>query len=193
MTKSSKVVFLDKLPDGARDVIVKKKIKLVATSSPKAKKSNYCLQKYLLFSGGHDILQNIIVVRPYITKRYKIEFRFLELLLYLYPMQYFTQSDYTKVPKPYTYRSINDMLRLEMITIIVQGNNKGEHLYTLSRQAKAIVVHFYECLSGEKRIPENAINPFTKKTATKFDKKRLEFLKTINQLEIPDSKKRLFS
>lgn len=193
MGRKKSTVFLEKLPEDARKLIVKKKISLVPTAAPKAKKANYSKQKYLLYSGGHDILQNLIVVRPYITRRYNIQFRLLEVLLYLFPMQYFTQDDYRIVPKPLTYRSVKDMLREEMITIIVNGENKGKHLYTLTRRSKEIVIHFYQCLSGEKRIPDTAINPFKKKTATAHDKKRMDLINILNQQEIPDSKKRLFS
>lgn len=193
MPIKSNPVFFDKLPEGAKELVVKKRLVVIETGSPKARKRNYSKQKFLLAMDGHDILQNLIVVRPYMIARYKIEFRLLELLLYLFPMQYFTQDDYRIVPKPFTYRSVKDLLRLEMIVIAVNGENRGKHLYALSRKAKEMVIHFYQVLSGEKRIPENHQNPFAKQSANNHDKKRLELIKHLNQQEIPLTKKKLFS
>lgn len=193
MPVKSNPVFLEKLPEDAKLLVTKKKLIVIETSSAKAKKKKYTKQRFLLCYDGYDIMQNLIVVRPYIMKRYDIEFRLLEVLLYLFPMQYFTQDDYRVVPKPFTYRSVKDMMRLDMICISVNGENKGKHLYCLTRKAKEIVIHFYQCVSGEKKIPETFVNPLTRKTATTHDKKRMEMIKILNRQEISGTKSKLFS
>ncbi len=159
-----------------------------------SKQGKYSKLMHLEFFLGYDLLENMIVARPYIQKRYKIDRQLLELLLYLSPKQYFTQQDYGEMPKQFKYGSIKNLLSTGFVNIVHNGEHMGKHLYRVNRKGSEIVRHFYEILSGEKKIPERSFsNPLAKKsTRNAFDKKRMDLIEKINQLPAPDSKKPLY-
>jgi hypothetical protein len=56
-------------------------------------------KKYIYCNQGYDFLENFFVVRHYVCTKNKISLRVLEILLKLYPMNYFTYQDYYELPK----------------------------------------------------------------------------------------------
>lgn len=193
LVKKSNPVLLDKLPENAKAVVIKKEIVINKNVSGTAKYSKYKKQRFIQFYDGYDFLQNFIVVRQYVQKRYKIDLNLLEILLYLFPMQYFTRDDYKIIPRNYGYRKISDLVRAGYVNIAVTGKNQGEHLYTLNRQGTEIVKIFYESLAGERKIPEQPQkNPMALKTANKITKKQMDLIKVLNQKEVPQTRKAMF-
>ena len=57
-----------------------------------------------------------------------------------------------------------------------------------------IVIEFYEYLSGEKKIPEDKYkNPMAHPDKQiPFDRKKMELIKKLNKLEVPEHKRFLF-
>lgn len=158
-----------------------------------SKAGKYSKTLHLEFFVGYDLLENFIVARPYIQKRYKIDLGLLELLLYLSPKQFFTQKDYAEMPKQFKYCSIKNLMNTGFVSIVQNGESLDRHLYRVNRQGSEIVRHFYEILSGEKKIPENQRNPLSRnKTRTPFDKKKMDLIKQINLLPAPEKKKALY-
>jgi hypothetical protein len=168
-----------------------KNIKLSYNRKGKSKEAKYSKSHHLFFFKGYDLLENLIVVRPYIQKKFNIDLGMLELLLYLSSKQFFTQADYAEMPKQFKYRSIKNLLKTGFVGIVQNGENLGKHLYKVNRTGLEITRHFYEILSGEKKINETQYsNPLTrKKTRTPFDKKKMDLITKINQLPAPESKK----
>lgn len=192
-TRKSNPIFLDRLPEGAQELILKKKLVLNKNTNGTAKIDKYTKQRFIQFYEGYDFLQNLIVVRAYIQKRYKIDYHMFELLLYLFPLQYFTREDYKLIPRQFRYKNVQHLQNLGYVSIAISGENRDKHLYTLSRSASEIVKHTYHCLSGEKKIPEiYQRNPMARKTANTYEKKRMELIKVLNQQEVPETKKLLF-
>ncbi|MGH2666059.1 hypothetical protein [Flavobacterium sp.] len=192
-TRKSNPIFLDRLPEGAKELILKKNLVLNKNNNGTAKLSKYTKQRYIQFYDGYDILQNLIVTRQYIQKRYEIDYHLFELLLFLFPMQYFTREDYQIAPRQFRYRGVKHLMELGHVVIAVSGENRGKHLYKLSRSAQEIVKHTYHCLSGEKKIPESyQVNPMAKNTANSLEKRSMDLIKKLNQQEVPATKKKLF-
>jgi len=168
-----------------------KGLKLRWNMMGKSKTIKYSKEKHLLVFKGYDLLENLIVVRQYIQKKNNIDLGLLEILLYLSSRQYFTQSDFTEMPKQLKYGSIKNLIATGFVGIIQEGGNLGKHVYKVNRKGHEIVKNFYELLSGEKKICETQYeNPLTRKrTRTPFDKKRMDLITKINQLPAPESKK----
>lgn len=196
MEKSIHQQFLNKLPQNAKKVLSKKKkAQLIARASDAKNNKRYTKTRILYYSDSYDFLQYQIIVRPYVCKRFKIDFRMLELLLYIYPLNYFTTIDYKVAVKPYSLHSIKTMVKLGFVKVMVEGKNAAEHVYTLSHQAKNIVSLYYKYMSGERKMLDNdQRNPLTKtRDITIHDKKRMEMIRALNLLEVPETKKRLYS
>lgn len=189
--RTSSKYFLDKLPEDAKTVVVKRKLVVTETSSLKGMKRLYSKKRYIFCEDGYDILQNLLIVRHYVCKKNDIPFNLLELMLYLFPLNYFTHTDYGAIPKSFTFRTVATLLKQDVIVIAVSGENRGKHLYALSSKSKGIVKMFYQMLSGEKKIPETN-TMFTKSDAA-IDKRRVKFIPVLNRQEIPLTKKKLFS
>lgn len=186
-------VYLERLPEGAQNFIIENNIILKKNIFNDCKTTKYNMKRWLLFYDGYDFLQNLIVVRRYICSRYKINNHLFELLLYLFPIQYFTREDYKKFPSQFTYRQIDKLIDLGLVSIASMGANKDEHLYTLNRSGKSIVIMTYKCLSGEKKMSEKPeLNSLASSDANKFEKKHMDLIKHLNQLEVPQTKKRFY-
>lgn len=181
------------IPKGALKSIEEQGITVRYKANGRATKEKYSKLKNLEFFPGYDLLENLLVARPYIQKRYKIDLGLLELLLYLSPKQYFTQKDYAEMPKQFKYCSIKNLMNTGFVGIVQTGGCLSDHMYHVNRHGSEIVRHFYEIISGEKKIPEDYTNPLArKKTRTPFDKKKMDLILQINQLPAPEKKKALY-
>lgn len=179
-------------PD-ALEKIRKKKIGFISHEGFPKKKIKYNKKKMLDIYHGYDILENLIVVRAFIYKQYGMPFRVVEMILYLFPKQYFTQEDFYQMPKPFTCNRIGLMLEQGHFAIASKGRNKGEHIYMLSRKSKLMVQRFYKLLSGEEKIPVvSDRNVMARKDNSAIDKIRVNLIKKINALPVRESKKALF-
>tara|TARA_B100001167_G_scaffold191010_1_gene159691 strand:+ start:500 stop:1102 length:603 start_codon:yes stop_codon:yes gene_type:complete len=147
---------------------------------------------YLGFSRGFDLLENLHVVRKYIQKKHSVDLKELEILLKLYPMQYFTQRDYVAIPKPFKFRSIKNGLDKGLVEKVNIGEHLGKTIYTISNKKKRIVREFYKMLSGEMKIPEDWNRHFRYKNLNAYDKKALKLIKKINSQEKSEFKKSLY-
>ncbi|MEN9655097.1 MAG: Cellulophaga phage phi46:3 [Bacteroidota bacterium] len=166
-------------------ITIKKKPK-----KPRVRKKRY---RQVVENANYDILEHFHIVRHYFYKVKKIDLQLLEILLALYPKQYFTQSDYKFINKQYTYNRIKKLMDLGYIVLFSKDPNKMHGVYCLSIKAKHIVQDFYMCLSGEKKMSEDyTINPIFSKNQSTMDRKKAYIIKTLNKLTVPDSKKALF-
>lgn len=155
---------VDAIPENLIELIEKKGFK--ANLIPEKK---YSKEQFLEISQSFSFLQYQCIIRPLIQRKHGISIRFLELLLFLYPIQYFNQNDYSKAVKAISW-NIRIMLEYGWIKIVSEGYNKGEHIYGLTTKSKHIVEDYYRYMSGEKQIPEFVSKVFQNRT--KDDKKR---------------------
>lgn len=168
-------------------------IKLVYDYNSESKKNKYSKQFNLKLFEGYDLLENFILARPYIQKKYNIDLGLFELLLYLHGKKFFTQKDYAEMPKQFRYRSIKNLMNTGYVGIVQNGENLAKHVYRLNTNASIMIKEFYEVLSGEKKFLEDYSNPLArKKTRTAFDKKKMDLILKINQAPAPEKKKPLY-
>jgi hypothetical protein len=183
----------DMVSEDTFKTLKEKNITLAYNHKGKSKDIKYSKVNRLAFFQGYDLLENLIVVRPYIQKKFNIDLGMLETLLYLSAKQFFTQADYAEMPKQFKYRSIKNLIKTGFVGILQNGENLGKNVYKVNRVGHEIVRHFYEVLSGEKKMAEDYTNPLArKKTRTPFDKKKMDLIQKINQLPAPDSKKSFY-
>ena len=143
----------------------------------KGKKSRYSKKNpkhKLLFRTGFDLLQYTIVVRPFILRKYSIENPIvLDVLLYLFPFQYFSMPDFKLLPIKNMNVHLKHFKKDGYIDDCLLKGDRANKLYRLTPTAQQIVTEYYEYLSGEKTIKEGRYtNPFNYKEATKIDKER---------------------
>lgn len=158
-------------------------------------KSRKIKQKYQYVKevGDCDILEHFHIVKHYFTAVKKIRLPLLEILLALYPKQFFTNKDYNFIIKQYTYNRITLLEKKGYIVLFSKDVNKLHGVYCLSTKAKHIVKDFYACLSGEKKMTEDyTINPIFSKNPSTMDKKKAKIITALNKLEVPEYKKPLF-
>lgn len=149
--------------------------------------------RYAVCNQGYDLLENMFVVRHYISDKYNVTLRVLELLLKLYPMNYFTYEDYYELPKNFQLVRADYLKEKKLIEEYKHGTTRVNSVFCLTRKGKNCVEDFYKYLSGEKKIPETTDkNKMGKKNATQIDKLRFNFIKKMNQEGPSESKKKLF-
>lgn len=181
------------LSPNVREILKKDKKKICLKNRNESEVIKYSRTDYLVVYQGYDFLENLMVVRTYIQKKYNIRLILLEILLYLYPKNIFTFEDYRTMPRDFRYNKIQNILDTGHAKIISIGENKTKNLYALSASGKNIVCNFYEHLSGEKKIPESyKTNPMAMKKACSFDKMKMETIKKLNQKGVKDHMKPLF-
>lgn len=145
----------------------------------KAKYSRKDERQKLLFTSGRDLLQFSIVVRPYIMRKYRLKNQLeLDILLYLFPIQYFTLRDFKVLPTANEGYHLHTLIELNYIEVVVHHRaGASSNIYGLTERSKKIVKEYYEYLSGEKTVhPNSYTNPFADKDAAKVDSIRQKLL-----------------
>lgn len=189
--KNQEDMLMGSLPKGAQEHIKKYKIKMSRNSRRGGKKKYSGVPQFLERNEGFDLLENMLVVKKYICEKYEIKAHLLEILLYLYPRDYFTWYDYYEMPKYFNYNRISKLESEGIIRVVSKDKTKRRSLYGLTPKARNIVTNFYMFLFGEKKIPLSG-NPLSHSTASAIDKMRFNLIKKINQKEPSESKKRYF-
>lgn len=184
--------IIDSLPREVRKITDKYNYKVGRVNMKGSKNPKYTKQHFLRIYEGYDMLENLLLVRIYIQRRFKVDLHLLEMLLYLSPKHYFTQKDYAEMPKNFSYTRIDNLVKTGMVRIAADGKHKHYHLYSLSAKGRTVISTFYKLLSGEEKIPvEKKYNPMADENAFAIDKKRLELIKKFNELPISDMKRML--
>ncbi|MEX0313423.1 MAG: hypothetical protein AB3N18_04535 [Allomuricauda sp.] len=150
----------------------------------------------LAFKEGHDLLQYSIVVKPYIKKKFRIEKDVeLDIILYLYPIQFFTVKDYNYMPLREMGYTVPVMIDKNYLRVFIDPKGSAKVL-TLTEHAIKIVRAYYSYLSGEKTVSNNKFtNPFLNEEAGKIDKQRnrlMEKLKTQTNTQANKFRRDLF-
>ncbi|QRE03498.1 hypothetical protein [Flavobacterium psychrophilum] len=167
----------------AKDILRTQKVYLRLTPNKGRIEDKYNKKDYFVVYKGYDAFENFMLVRTYIQKKYDIPINTLEILLFLFPKQYFTQEDYGSISKQYTIRNIKSLLESGLITISAKGAGYYTHLYTLSNKGKRIVFSFYEMLSGEIPIPIDKVrNKMAGPESNASDKKKMEMIKKLQNI-----------
>jgi hypothetical protein len=95
--------------------------------------NEYAKEKYsrknerqkLIFTRGRDLLQFNIVVRPYIIRKHRLNNQTeLDVLLYLFPIQYFTKRDFNALPVKNEGYHMNTLMELGFVEVIVKHHSK---------------------------------------------------------------------
>lgn len=179
-----------RISDEAKETLNSRKYNI----KPQYVKKKKYKKRPAFYNEDFDFLEHFQIVRAFYKRKFGIPLRELELLFTLYPMNYFTHSDYFEIPKAFTYLRIIKLVQLGHVVVFAKGKNKSKDVYTLTTSARTLVRDFYRYLSGEKKIPEEARhNPMAKKKdVPAIDKLRMDLIKKINQLEPSKSKKAMY-
>lgn len=181
-------IFLDRLPENAKELIIKNKVKI--RKSTEEISSKYLKEIFLKYFDGFDFLENLHVVRNFLQKKYDIDFYTVEVLLYLYPKNFFTLADYNNHFRPYQIKKIDYLIKKGLIKNSSKKTAKNYSLFTLTTDGKELVQDFYKYLSGEKTLP---VTPDKNKMALPEsngpDKKRIRMIKNLQKLPVPETKK----
>lgn len=178
----SKPEELKRLSEQTRETIRKHYAKVQSNKDFKGRKYNLGNPKHkLLLEQGCDLLQYNIVVRPFILRKYNIkEPKFLDLLLYLYPIQFFSTKDFKVLPMYQFSISFKNLIEEGYVHILVKKQVSSGHIYALTELAKDIVKDYYAYLSGEKVIVNNSLyNPFAGEDSTKADQMRMKVMEKL--------------
>lgn len=133
------------------------------------------------FKQGFDLMQYTIVVRPFVLKLYQIEKEIiLDVLLYLFPIQYFTNKDFNLLPLRNTGYNRKQLILLGYVDRCVEITNRGGNIYCLSEKSMRIVNDYYKYMSGEKTIGSSpSVNPFMDEEASSMDRSREKLMKEL--------------
>ena len=163
----------------------------------RACKPKYETERYLLLNKGYDFLENYQIAKDYIKLKHKISDNELNSILYLMPKNYFQKHEYTGLIKFYKFTNVNVLVKKELVQFFkkVDTNTlklKTYCIYNVSAKGRGIVMEFYKCLSGEKKIEEKFFKVLSKKdegyVAQEMDRKQKELIKKFNQLPIVENK-----
>lgn len=188
--KKRKNLYFDTGPE-SMEFFKKHKIKLISDPRKRGPKKYSKTDRKLILNEGYDVLENLSVVRLYIQRKYEISFKLLEIILYLYPRNYFTWGEYYEFPKHFQYNRMRKMIEDGIISIAVEGKGERSRLYCLSRKHRSIVTNFYAYLFGEKKIPtkQTALNRIG---SSEMDRRRHKLIQKLNGIPPSDTKKRFF-
>lgn len=144
----------------------------------------YTKKQFVQIYKGYDFLENFLIVRQYIQKRYDVSLRELEFMLKLMAMRLFTYEDYHNIPRAFSFNYFRTAIDKGFVVLVADHNKTQKRLYTLSTRGKNICIKFYKYLSGEEKIPETGqYNPMAVKgDQQEFDRKRMMLIKKLNKL-----------
>ncbi|AGO48820.1 hypothetical protein Phi13:2_gp081 [Cellulophaga phage phi13:2] len=168
---------LANLSESTRKTIIANKAKISNSSSnPKLKRKYNREDKTVLYNfvEGYNLLQHLIVVRPFICKLYNIKhYSELEALLYLFPIQFFTLDDFRQLGLKQHNLHIKTMEDLGYIELCVKKVDSAGNIYKLTERSLNAVMDFYKYLSGEKTITiKSDLNPFRSSKVSRIDRIR---------------------
>lgn len=181
----------------------KKDLKPIVKKLLKGKKTNvlyinekekYSKERFVYVSKGYDFLENIAAVRVFVQKKYDVNWNTLELLLKLMGYKVFTRLMFSQTPRNFTDSRWNSFKEKGLVNVVADHEDVEKVLYSLNTKGRKIVISFYEYLSGEKKIPEDAKNnPLADSDRqVAYDKRKLELIKQMNKLEVPEHIKFLY-
>lgn len=150
------------LPEKAKWLIYENQIKL-NEQMPVSRKTEIDI-----FSGV-EALKYLGPTRKFVENMFSITTDDLDVLLYLYPFNFFTKSDYNRIAVPFIKcNSISSYVKRGLVVQVfskeslIRPNVKrkdSEGIFALSLKSKRAVVYFYKILGKD-------LKPFHFKTAT---------------------------
>lgn len=181
----------------------KKDLKPITKELLKGKKVNvlyaneddkYSKERFVYVSRGYDFLENIAAVRVFVQKKHDIGWNTLELLLKLMGYKIFTRPMFSEAPRNFTDIRWKHFKARGYVSLVSDHEQADKRIFRLSTKGRNIVISFYEYLSGERKIPlDGRYNPLANsKKQVAFDKKKMELIKKMSKLPVPEHKRYLF-
>lgn len=140
-------------------------------------------RRYLSREKENNYLKNWRVVRYYIQKKYDLNIKELEIILYLYDMGVFTRKELNDYARICSWGNQVSKLLIDrdLIRLWRKGEARQKDLFELTQQAKLICNHTYKKLNGEESISENPYRNEIFKGNTQIDKAYKKLIKKMNQ------------
>lgn len=172
----------DTLPKHAKSAVEEQKTKFIEENYKGNEKPEYTRLQFKRIYKGYDFLENLILIRKVIERKYGIEFRLLEQILYLTPKNLFKLQDFWEIATlTYSYKRIDTLIKLGLIAVVSKGINKQEHIYAPTTKARTICQEFHEMLSGQMEVPTDQLERSEHKT----DNIRAKLIKELAKKEKP--------
>ena len=188
---SKKRTAKEYLTSEVKSVLKEQKVGVRFLDNPEGDKLKYSKMQFVEIYKGYDMLEDLFTVRTYVQKKYDIDHYLFEVLLKLMGMKVFTRLEYSKLPKPFNYKRLQNMVDTGLVNLVADHWDAEKRLYSLNTKGRNIVITFYKHLSGEVPIPEESkFNPMANKNKnTPYDKKKMEVIKQLNKTPIAEHKK----
>ncbi len=170
-------VVIDTIGEDTREHVRRSKVAIKVKRTPDSNQTEYSKRNEIVnmyFHMGYDLLQYNIAAKPYIMKKYSLKKEIeLDIILYLFPIQYFTHADFKLLPLNNTGYSFKKLREMNMIVEVIQGKKHyASKVYSVSEKHKKAVIEYYKILSGQKTPGKtDASNPFKSKDAAAKERK----------------------
>lgn len=140
-------------------------------------------KKYFSREKESNYLKNWRIVRYYIQKKYNLNIKELEILLYLYDMGVFTRKELNDYARTCSWGNQVSKLLIdrELIKLWRKGEARQKDLFELTQKAKLICSHTYKKLNGEESISEDPYRNNIFKSNTQIDRAYKKLIKKMNQ------------
>lgn len=164
------------------------KVRVKTTNNPNVQKDLYSVHSLGSrneFIDGFNFLQYNIVVKEYILRKHRIKNdKELDILLYLFPIQYFSRRDFSVLPIRYADYNIKILMELDYIKVHINKARKA-NIYRLTDRAMIAIIEYYRYLAGDEIFdPEKQGNPFRNEEKVKMDLKREKLLERLKKKAI---------
>lgn len=162
------------------------------------RKPKYEKERYLILNKGYDFLENYQIAKEYVKDKHEISDNELNSILYLAPKNYFQNHEYSGLIRFYKFTSVNILVKKELVQVFLKRDTntckpKTYKIYSVSAKGRAIIMEFYKCISGEKKLEEKFFKVLNKKDEgyieQESEKKQKELIKKFNQLPVVESKR----
>ena len=105
-----------------------------------------------------NLLKHYRIIRKWVSKTSDLKEADLELLFYLYAIDFFTKQDFKTGTHSYSWdnRRWNRLLKEDWITVWRKRNRTTQkyHIYKVSFKGKQLISRIYRIMIGEEDIPE---------------------------------------
>ena len=129
-----------------------------------------------------DYLKYWRVIRYYVKAKYNISTGELDMLLFLYSEDYFSEDKFNEFDEllSWNVNRFDKLLRDGWIEVFRKRAGKTKGLYELSYKSKRMINSIYKKLNGEE-IPSSEHNPIFHRNVKYTDKVYRNFIKEMNK------------
>ena len=134
------------------------------------------------FQGRHTFLQYIRMVMRWASKKLGVGNRYVELILYFYPIGVFNYHQFNRMCKTvmmYQQKQLQYLINEGLVKVWREAKPKQPTLYCLTDKAVKVCARMHRVMLGEEGLPTTVNNPLTT-SGKAIDKYYLQMIKEMN-------------